>query len=166
MIVSYTIVRVKNSIKIFKIENLLVENLTIEIKNLSYLNFFHHEEIIRGFDYFKFIRKMDEVNDINGDFSIIPDDHPDTNNEFANKVIETKDKIIDKLATAEKSFGYLKYSFILICLIIIGISVYKNVRMLKRLIWLKKSRQRNHGLEAPIGNYSIIELTEKYRDKS
>ena len=109
---------------------------------------------------------MDEVNDINGDFSIVPDDHPDTNNDFTNKILDTKNKIIDKLATAQKSFGYFKYALIVVCLTLSSLLIARLVKISKKLLKSRNSRKRYNGLEAPIGNYSIIELTERFRDKS
>ncbi|CAF1127347.1 unnamed protein product [Brachionus calyciflorus] len=68
------LVRVGNNIKEFKLNNVIVQDIKLDHFNFSSLNYFHHKEIVQGYDFVKEFHDISEVNDIDGNFYNLPND--------------------------------------------------------------------------------------------
>ena len=53
---------------------------------MSKLNFFHHKDIIQGYDFVKDFHDLETNNDLNGDYYYLPNDQTNSQDNFLNNL--------------------------------------------------------------------------------
>ena len=111
------LVRNGNQIRSMEINNINIEKITINGKKNVYINFFHHEEIIKGYDFLNNFDQVNHLNDIDENFSVLPNDQIETNEDTISKILKFKDFLYNKVVWI-KQFVYHCVVFVsIICLL-------------------------------------------------
>lgn len=108
------IVRIGKDIKVMQVNTYNGEYLTIDYKNYTQKNYYHHDEIIKGYDFLNNFEQVNHLNDIEESFSILPDDQIETNSDFISKLLEAKNFLYNKVLWLQQ---FLYNSIILIIIL-------------------------------------------------
>jgi len=105
------LVRVENKIKLNEVNNYNAVYLSFENKNSTILNFFHHEEIINGYEFLKDFDQINHLNDIDEKFLILPDDHVENSDDFVSKIYAVKNYLYERVEWIQNFIKNIKTLF-------------------------------------------------------
>lgn len=111
--IKLTLVRVKNSVKVFELKNIIYERVFIEKLNVSTLNFLHNDQIINGYDSLREYKELSTNDDIDGKFYSLPNDLTDTTNVVIDRFHSSNNLINQRLDSFEFSVLLIKIFLIL-----------------------------------------------------
>ena len=87
---------------ILNLSNVIEQEIHLDHYNLSHLNFLHHKEILTGFDNVKFLNDLNNINDVDGSFYVLPNDEIDSSKDFINRIIDSKTNMVNDFFKIKK----------------------------------------------------------------
>ena len=91
------------------------------------MNFFHN--IINGLNNTKYIDDNNNINDVEGDFYILPNDEIDTNSEMLSDLVLSKLQLIDEIRSIRKIVNGFYIIFVLIFVFCFSICVLLTLKL-------------------------------------
>jgi len=118
------IARFQNNVTILNVSNLIFQELAQNRLNLSEINFFHHAEIIQGYDYFKQFYDFEKWNDLEGHFYDFPNDDTSTDAIYKEDILNFKQSMDNHLTNIFFYISIIKWIYFISVFLIVFLIIY------------------------------------------